>query len=118
MHYSSNEQIIEMITEIKFAITNSIRSSEERLSCFHCKGFDPEQWWEIYLVACTRRALLVCTHAMEWESPGRFFFPLIVNMLFVSIAILAGKGFVRFFCLCGFIMLCKMITNLHAWAEI
>ena len=37
LHHSSDEQIIKMVTDIKFAIMNSlIRSSEERLSCFDC----------------------------------------------------------------------------------
>ena len=37
-HYSSDEQIIEIITEIKFAIINLlIYSWEERLTCFDCK---------------------------------------------------------------------------------
>ena len=38
LRYSSDEEIIEMITEIKFAIINlSIHSQEERLTCFDCK---------------------------------------------------------------------------------
>ena len=38
LYYSSDEQIIEMITEIKFAIINLlIHSWEERLTCFDCK---------------------------------------------------------------------------------
>ena len=38
LHYSSEEHIIEMITEIKFAIINLlIHSWEERLTCFDCK---------------------------------------------------------------------------------
>ena len=38
LHYSSDKQIIEMITEIKFAIINIlIHSWEERLTCFDCK---------------------------------------------------------------------------------
>ena len=38
LHYSSDDQIIEMITEIKFAIINVlIHSWEERLTCFDCK---------------------------------------------------------------------------------
>ena len=37
-HYSSDERIIEIITEIKFAIKNLlIHSWEERLTCFDCK---------------------------------------------------------------------------------
>ena len=37
LHYSSDKQIIQMVTDIKFAIINlSIGSSEERLSCFDC----------------------------------------------------------------------------------
>ena len=37
-HYSSDEQIIEIITEIKFAIINLlIHSWQERLTCFDCK---------------------------------------------------------------------------------
>ena len=38
-HYSSDEQIIETITEIKFAIIVNlvIHSWEERLTCFDCK---------------------------------------------------------------------------------
>ena len=36
--YSSEEQIIEIITEIKFAIINLlIHSWQERLTCFDCK---------------------------------------------------------------------------------
>ena len=38
LHYSSDEQIIEMITEIKFAIINVlIHLWKERLTCFDCK---------------------------------------------------------------------------------
>ena len=38
LHYSSDDQVIEMIPEIKFAIINLvIRSSGERLSSFDCK---------------------------------------------------------------------------------
>ena len=41
LHYSSDEQIIEMITEIKFAIINVlIHSWEERLTCFDCNRRD------------------------------------------------------------------------------
>ena len=37
LHYSSDEEIIEMITEIKFAtIDLLIHSWEERLTCFDC----------------------------------------------------------------------------------
>ena len=37
LRYSSDEQIIEMITEIKFAMINLlIHSWEERLTCFDC----------------------------------------------------------------------------------
>ena len=37
LHHSSNNQIIEMITEIKFAIMKLlIHSWEERLTCFDC----------------------------------------------------------------------------------
>ena len=37
LHYSSDEQIIQMVTDIKFAIMNLlIGSSEEHLSCFDC----------------------------------------------------------------------------------
>ena len=42
LRYSSDEQIIEMITEIKFAIIDLlIHSWEERLTCFDCKILHP-----------------------------------------------------------------------------
>ena len=42
LHYSSDEEIIEMITEIKFAIIDlQIHSWEQRLTCFDCKKKTP-----------------------------------------------------------------------------
>ena len=65
---------------------------------FFSKGSDAEHWWEINLVAfLTRSVLAACLHARN--EIGSFFFPLIANMLFVSIKLFwAGKG-LRFFCL-------------------
>ena len=41
-YYSSDEQIIEMISEFKFAIINLlIHPWEERLTCFDCKQVSP-----------------------------------------------------------------------------
>ena len=64
---------------------------------FFSKGFDAEHWWKIYLVAfLTRSVLAACLHARN--EMGSFFYPLIANMLFVSIKLfLAGKGFCEIF---------------------
>ena len=64
---------------------------------FFSKGLDAEHWWRIYLVAfLTRSVLAVCLRARN--EMGRFLFPLIANMLFVSIKLfLAGKGYCEIF---------------------
>ena len=61
------------------------------------KGFDAEHWWEIHSVAFLTQSLLAaCLHARN--EMGSFFFPLMANMLFVSMKLfLAGKGFREIF---------------------
>ena len=82
---------------------------------FFSKGFDAEHWWEIYLVAfLTRSVLAACLHARN--EMGSFVFPLIANMLFVSIKLfLAGKGLCDFSALLNSVAYYPRLTNLHVW---
>ena len=45
---------------------------------------------------------------------GRVFLPLIANVLFVSIKIFAGNGFLWI----HRVVRCSSLTNLHTWVEI
>ena len=72
LHYSSDEQIIEMITEIKFAILNLLLHSwEEPLTCFDCN-------WQMKLTSHAIRAACQ-THArsMEKQAVARSGFSLV-----------------------------------------
>ena len=58
------------------------------------------------IVNLTRIGFLAFTHANEVK---RVFLPVIPNMFFVAIKFFTGKDFVRFSCLCGFII-CNILA--------
>ena len=83
---------------------------------FFSKGFDAEHSWEIYLVALlTRSVLAACLHARN--GMGSFFFPLIANMLFVSIKLFfSWKSFLQnFSAFVNSVVYYPKLTNLHMW---
>ena len=65
---------------------------------------------KMYLIAS-----LVCTHAIE-IGIGRFFLPLIVNMLFVSINFSLEKDFVEIFPAFVNLISCCVIFELNKFA--
>ena len=77
-------------------------------------GFDPEHWWEIYLVAGGFWHGVCCLFTRtQWNV--KFFFPLIANMFFVLMFGL--KRFLWEFS--GFVdWWCSNLTNLHMWVYI
>ena len=87
LHYSSDEQLIEIITEIKFAIINLlILSWEERLTCFDCN-------WQIKLTSNASR--VVCrTRAcsIEKQTVARSGFSLVWRRR-NQLVLLTGYGF-------------------------
>ena len=74
LHHSSNNQIIEVIPEIKFAIMKLlIHPWEERLTCFHCKycigkGKDPRPFAWLERSAAWLRNLKLQTGKQFFKS--------------------------------------------------